>query len=202
MKAHPIIFSAPMVRALLEGRKTQTRRIIKPQPSGQLFPREGKTFWMPGGFSDSSEPVDCRYGGPGDLLWVRETWREDSPDDPEAAVYAATPPQKLPSGFRWKPSIHMPRWASRLTLRITDVRVQRLQDISESDAIAEGLITTGAEYSFGDGFAKWVEPKSAYAHLWNVINGRDSWALNSWIWALSFEVIKANVDQVLKEKVK
>lgn len=187
MRERPILFSAPMVRAILEGRKSQTRRICKPAEAQSLShvvgiqdPREfgqcPSTIPGSGWFSDEEGDVQffCPYGAKGDRLWVRETWRswnetcpddhDDEPCEPHCnqtyVAYAATPRR----GFRpkpdgaaityldesspleqnpkvlgpWKPSIHMPRWASRITLEVTDVRVERLQAISEADAAAEG----------------------------------------------------------------
>jgi hypothetical protein len=152
--ARPILFSTPMVIALLAGTKTQTRRIVKPQPHhgpvGQMVNLGDSEWAMDDG--DLSGLWRCRYGKPGDLLYVRETWRKVpatayrmsegvqqvvNPDDPVwGAIFRAGWDRSIP---KWKPGIHMPRWASRLTLEVTDVRIQRLQDISEADAIAEGL---------------------------------------------------------------
>ena len=189
MTARPILFSGPMVRALLEGRKTQTRRAVKPQPpSGHVYvgrvlcsthrADEGKWTWAVGQAAMLREAhrVSCPYGQPGDLLWVRETFGEFREN---WIGYRATCGDPPPDSGSWKPSIFMPRWASRLTLRITDVRVQRLQDCSHADAAAEGV---------GD----LIE----YGVLWESINGPGSWDANPWVWALTFKVIKANVDDV------
>ena len=153
MTERPIIFSAPMVRAILEGKKTQTRRKMKVQPGPDalvtvehyhpiVIDRHGDM--QPGKeifgahWDDGEYGLKSPYGAPGDLLWVRETWAKG--ETAGVAQYRATDPQcdDTTSGLRWRPSIHMPRWASRITLRIIDVRVERLHDITEDDARAEG----------------------------------------------------------------
>lgn len=184
----PILFSSDMVKALLAGTKTQTRRLVKPQPQ-------------------ISHDIDCPYGKPGDLLWVRETWCpvDDSDfDGGEWIDYRATPKYEAshpagwenepdsPDALKWRPSIHMPRWASRITLRITDVRVERLQEISEADAIAEGCPAVSL-YSLD---CESTPPSHHFRALWESINGKGSWDENPWVWAITFEVIKQNVDEV------
>lgn len=158
MKARPIIFQGDMVRAILDGRKTQTRRVVKQQPFDGWLPAFNAVHgwsWYPGGnWTKGREPIgngDCPYGYPGDLLWVRETFAEH-PEYPEF-FYAADGSEFLDAdgapfiiAGHCKPSIHMPLSLSRLTLRITGVRVERLQEISEADAIAEG-IERSAEFS-------------------------------------------------------
>ncbi|MEQ1751860.1 MAG: hypothetical protein ABL974_20730, partial [Prosthecobacter sp.] len=157
MKECPILFSGPMVRAILDGRKTQTRRIVKPQPSylveskcstyaTSLVDRHGDLY--PGlaafGVYSEEEAWPCPYGQPGDRLWVRETHRYDGLDpniakqmrDPKTVQHRSDADDEF---VKWLPSIHMPRWASRITLEIVSVRVERLQDITEADAIAEGI---------------------------------------------------------------
>ena len=171
MKEYPIIFSGPMVRAILDGRKTQTRRVIKPQPKGE-FCRYG--FHMPTqAIWTDLTVVSCPYGQPGDLLWVRETFA--AAGDQSWVEYRADCDSKV---IRWRPSIHMPRSASRLTLRITDVRVQRVQEISEEDARAEG--TTGLAGAM-----------TGFPYLWESINAKRGygWNTNPWVWAISFERI-------------
>lgn len=209
MKARPILFSAPMVRALLEGRKTQTRRIIKPPPDwGTPGPCPSVTaegwqgpldysLWAHEGDQADGTPRRCPYGKPGDLLWVRETWREHDAPDQEGNVleYRADRPEYVtrdddPSATPWRPSIHMPRKYSRLALRITAVRVERLQKISQSDCLAEGM---RAETN---GFTHHVV--ADYRKLWTEINGADSWDTNPWVWALTFTVEKRNVDELLE----
>lgn len=216
MTARPILFSGPMIRALLEGRKTQTRRVVKPQPLFEGFRSYGASWawhkspaiWFSGVTTKQlvSKPglgMYCPYGQPGDLLWVRETCCPDWADKP---VYKADGGSAREAGYpaepRWRPSIHMPRWASRLTLRITGVRVQRLHDISEDDAIAEGAKPIAVTFR-GDqaGDARLVPSlggpyRDGFRCLWASINGPGSWDANPWVWALTFEVIKANVDQV------
>lgn len=213
-KARPILFSAPMVRALLDGRKTQTRRIVKPQPNGTES--VSPCHWVETGWSTSRgssgclcRPVRCPYGQPGDLLWVRETFCSD---DDTPTIYKADGDEELYiknhdllcTNLPWKPSIHMPRWTSRLTLEITGVRVERLQDITEEDAKAEGIVfcerdSDGAEwYSLPEW--KWQSPAAARAYrtLWESINGSGSWDANPWVWVLEFTVHRCNVDDLLK----
>jgi hypothetical protein len=194
MKARPILMSAPMIRALLDGRKTQTRRIVKERYI---------EFLRPTSSDDPSRMKPCPYGQPGDLLWVRETW---SPSvEPENHVHARLgftyradwdhfDDMEL-RDFRWKPSLHMPRIASRLTLEITGVRIERLKDINEEDAIAEGCDDSYLVKN------KCQPPHSrAYRYLWEDINGHGSWDANPWVWCLSFSVINRNIDNVIKDR--
>lgn len=227
IKAKPILFNDAMIRALLNGTKTQTRRIMKPQLPGFVtevlcYPSNKKDWWPP--HPQTGEPWlkyerICPYGRSGDLLWVREAFQpllEDGCDfrssDWEtghgyALGYVATDgvvdylDQNDNITSRCKPSIHMPRWASRLTLRITDVRVQRLQEISEADARAEGgppshpsIDRVSKDLGFTD------FPRSWFAQLWDSINGDGAWNANPFVWAISFDVIRANVDTVLREQ--
>lgn len=217
MKARPILFTSSMIRALIEGWKTQTRRVLKPQPTWIESKYTGG-HWMIEGhegrgenrrcvLSTSFDPVEyartehgawfagsgCPYGQPGDLLWVRETFANLGalyPGYEPTYVPREGWPNKSPATVidRWKPGIHMPRAASRLTLRITEVRVQRLKDIDGLDAIAEGITRV-------EGEAPW----RTYKHLWGSINGPGSWDANPWVWCLTFETIKKNVDDVLRE---
>jgi len=184
----PILFSGPMVRAILEGRKTQTRRVVKPQPVGGdriVYDTFNEEFVV-GRMRDSENAwtkLRPRFEV-GSEMWVRETWNGTQG---EGVAYRATEPQM--DGEPWRPSIFMPRWASRLTLTVKDVRVERLQDISEADAIAEGV-------SWPDGaqdqnVRKWGVPQTArmaYADLWESINGTGSWDANPWVWVYVFEV--------------
>lgn len=209
MRERPIPFKATMVRAILDGRKTQTRRIVKASHWRQFADCDdyGKTI--------GNWEVDlscCPYGQPGDRLWVRETCRQVYPITPysHGIVYRADAPRALgmdeySSRHKWTPSIHMPRWASRITLEITDVRVQRVQDIGEAGATAEGLATVtkdGTTWKFGipdaDGlpgtddigwpWTKWDrDPRKAFATLWNDTYGPDAWDRNDWVWAVSFK---------------
>lgn len=230
MKERPILFSSPMVRALLDGSKTQTRRLVK--DTGLYAIDES----IHGQDVAKRELLNlakrCPYGSPGDRLWVRETHaivprtayahsdgvqqtlRLDDPYEHDAAIYREGWTRSK-SGFSWRPSIHMPRWASRITLEITSVRVERLQDISEADAEAEGCERLGFEREVPD----WkICPKCGgtrlhdaigssggvvfdvdctacdtyvkrYKHLWESINGAGSWNLNPWVWVVEFKVV-------------
>lgn len=216
MTERPILFSAPMVRALLAGTKMQTRRIVKPQPVGPFMPlisfnhgREEIAFGPENRDRSGIGPRwwRCPYGQLGDTLWVREAWQSDVEDGPlkpseippgHPFFYAAGGSKDAGmlavacAGFR--PSIHMPRWASRISLRITDVRVERLNAISEADAKAEGLIPTRHDT---EACWKWSQEdavhyefaSSAYRALWEHINGPGSWVANPWVWCVSFERI-------------
>ncbi|MEX5490663.1 hypothetical protein ABFV43_17755 [Pseudomonas fulva] len=250
-KERPILFSAPMVRAILEGRKTVTRRPIKPSMRGfdvsfELHQQDDGS-WRPMHTFDEScmdaqgteHPVICPFGKPGDRLWVRETWGVIShdfdqqgnavdwePDRPAQAiremrfgrgyysghvVYAADGPCEWAGDedgggdprSAWKPSIHMPRVASRILLEITDVRVERLQGISESQALAEGIV--GVDFRPDDGFpicrGYMVGPddgssplethaSKVFAGLWRSINGPESWDANPWVWVVEFKRIE------------
>ena len=212
-RERPILFSGPMVRALLAGRKTQTRRVVKNLPVAAVEARRATTVpahW----FTDTggqSTMIACPCGAPGDRLWVKEThaivprtayaMSEGVPqtlrpdDDHDAAVYAADWERSKPG--RWRPSIHMPRWASRLTLEITDVRVERLHAITETDAEAEGV----REPSIGP--IHMVSPERCgeidrakapalflWEMLWRSINGTDSWNANPWVWVVTFKVVR------------
>lgn len=182
----PILFSGAMVRAILDGKKTQTRRVVKPQPPADWVPSP----WPYDGAAWSDRR--CPYGAPGDRLWVRETWAPISPDEERRPIrecrieYRADTSAARPGGWdedtddpeaaRWRPSIHMPRWASRLTLEVTGVRVERVQDISEDDARAEGV------YPYAD------NPRRFFQELWNSINGARGygWNSNPWVWVVEF----------------
>lgn len=197
MKSRPILFSAPMVRALMAGTKTQTRRPLR--DGTWLDPKEGVIrMCSVGNGVTGFQSVACPYGVPGDQLWVRETWahhvqaQSAERDEDGPFVYAADGPQALQARLasKWTPGIHMFRWASRITLEITAVRVERLQDISEADAQAEGI-----EYSerFGGyciGEAQHFnshDPRESYWSLWETINGPGSVESNPWVWCLSFK---------------
>lgn len=224
MKERPIIFSAPMVRAILSGAKTQTRRVVKPQPFDRSWSRHDHRI----GYTTDDEGIDlyayskseggewharCPYGKPGDRLWVRETWRYTASTLEESraiteditggiavdwrATYIGDCMKQL--GFSredaemaddfetWRPSIHMPRWASRITLEIVGVRVERLQDISEADCIAEGIASAPGGWWSGATGQSSPTPVGAYALLWESINGPGSWALNPWVWVIEFK---------------
>lgn len=219
IKERPILFSAPMVRAILEGRKTVTRRVVNPQPrltDGSGFAWKGHLF---GCGSDDRKTARnfskhcCPYGHPGDRLWVRETclindFREVGVPEAERAdcqiIYRAdgTPDWEGEEELiRWRPSIHMPRWASRILLEITDVRVERLQDITEQQALAEGIvgvpfrpddgwpICTGYKVGPDDGKTGLeTTAAKAFAGLWDSVGG--NWSANPWVWVVEFKLVK------------
>lgn len=190
MKEKPILFSAPMVRAILEGRKTQTRRIVKNAPllrNGSLHGNDYLEFVK-----------QCPFGNVGDQLWVREAWAPHA-DMPRAAIYRCDAggdyQDNVTPNFRWRPSIHMPRWASRITLEITGVRVERLQDISEEDAKAEGAEQFwGEPERYGEQLEyEWYPDKSYVVgcrDLWQSINGVASWDENPWVWVIEFKRVE------------
>lgn len=198
MSDRPILFSAPMVRALLDGRKTQTRRVLKPQPfTAPLGPGERYV-------SDEEFLINVKEGrvssvrfAKGHRLWVKETYTMATPlmGIGKWPCYFATEAEvnRMTDGtwpWKWTPSIFMKREHSRLTLTVTDVRVQRLQEISEEDATAEGSQEPTLVPIVG---ACWSE-RQVYANLWNHINGAGSWDANPWIVAVSFTVEKRNID--------
>lgn len=230
MKERPILFSAPMVRAILAGTKTQTRRAWKLPRGCEWYGEMGgqQAGWFvdvdPGApwWLHVSE-CRCPYGQPGDRLWVRETWYCDDyrvqrgpylkPDDLDLdqARNDGTLIYRASSGDRpyeaeqptWRPAIHMPRWASRITLEVTGVRVERLQDISEADAIAEGIelrrvsesdsrwVRYGRDRSEGLAYSTCGDPRESYLSLWEQINGPGSWDANPWVWAIDIKRITA-----------
>jgi hypothetical protein len=168
----PILFSGPMVHELLAGTKTQTRRLVKNVPE---LMNERNEWCL---------PLRSPYGNVGDTLWVRETWAHAPAPwtEPTGIVYRACD-NRTDYGGPWKPSIFMPRWASRITLRITRLRVERLQAISEADAIAEGCPAV----SLHDLDCDSTPPSGHYAKLWDSINGkRVPWDLNPWVWVVCF----------------
>ena len=216
MKERPILFSGAMVRAILDGRKTQTRRVVKPQP--------------PLNFSDVRMAYGgvknipcCPYGHPGDRLWVRETWTEyhdsimfkaDFPMhwDAENTSHGETV-DLIASDYKWRPSIHMPRELSRITLEVTGVRVEEVQGISEADAKAEGVepnwcgpLDKGRNEDGGVGWTgkEWfrynsneqdfpaLSAKESFQSLWDSINARRGfgWEANPWVWVLDFKMVK------------
>lgn len=206
MKERPILFSKSMVRALLAGTKTQTRRICKPamahslshvvevpdpQERGQVY--NGTTF----GDEEGSIQFTSPYGGVRDRLWVREShwWFKDECDH-ETGYY---PPALTADDVEyradgeskrhgWRPSIHMPRWASRILLEITAVRVERLQDISEQDAAAEGVATWAPGALSPESLN--ADPSDQFRWLWCSINGPDSWGANPWVWVVEFKRVQ------------
>lgn len=196
MRERPILFSAPMVRAILNGTKTQTRRVAKLTANGHVKEPGGHRRWHT---ADFDARLACPYGQPGDRLWVRETFAEGIHQmaDVNHWAYAADhfgTQQRL--GDRWKPGIHMPRAASRITLEVTSVRVERLQDISEADAIAEGCAKNHNGYYWGgphavSGLKQMATAVSAYQDLWESINGPGSCDANPLVWVVEFRQIDA-----------
>ncbi|AZL45304.1 TPA: hypothetical protein MFO42_08855 [Klebsiella pneumoniae] len=235
MKERGMIFNGEMVRAILDGRKTQTRRIMAPQPADDIerciFPNPEAIGWKSSlrHKHGSTTAHFCHYGKPGDRIWVRETWGVVShafsddglmidwvPDRPATAIHEMPFGNGYYSGYAiyaadgdftwgdddgyedgrscWKPSIHMPRAASRILLEITDVRVERLNAISEEDARAEGIIDGGC-LNCGEpepcGCAN-PEPDAtdAFAYLWQSIYGQESWNANPWVWVIEFKRVE------------
>ena len=228
MNERPILFSAPMVRSILAGTKTQTRRVAPVESIDIRDIGDGAISWA----AKFSEPVRsrvsggratgtysggrftreqavsiiaadfCPYGQPGDRLWVRETWglfkktpdghvhaciRGDRRADGFKPHYRATDTWEMPAGA-WRPSIHMPRWACRLELEITSVRVERLQEISEADALAEGIVQLkdgGYGLPAGEHYHS-ADPRQSYLSLWEAINGLGSVEANPWVWCVEF----------------
>lgn len=236
MKERPILFSGSMVRALLDGRKTMTRRVVKPQPEGEPRSTEewarrlaganvrwdrviterdiqnkaerlrGRLFPFSRPDSESLTALRCPFGRPGDRLWVRETWAslrftrdwetgyidgwEEAANLRNGTVVYDADDHGFDDngagaenrGFRWRPSIHMPRWASRITLEITEVRVERVQAITSADARAEGCEASERE-----------SETDAFHRLWDSLNAPRgySWESNPWVWVLTFRRIDA-----------
>lgn len=202
-KERPILFSAPMVKAILEGRKTQTRRVIKLRKGdtiGRIYDSQSTEYIICGKDGDEV-PMEfaCPYGSVGDRLWVRESFAASY--EGKTCQFKADGKDIMPPREKWRPSIFMPRWASRITLEITDVRVQRVQEISLEDADAEGVSVYDSTGEYGDVLD--------YRTLWNKINGKIrnrqftlddksnkhyikgqigeySWEANPWVWAITF----------------
>ncbi|HBT3790654.1 hypothetical protein [Klebsiella pneumoniae] len=197
-----MIFNAEMMRALLDGRKTQTRRTVKPQPDEDGLAKVTNGPWV-----DTSERnYRCPFGAAGDRIWVRETWAEAGASAPDLKLYRANYPEHVPSIYenvppaeeiRWTPSIHMPRTASRILLEITDVRVERLNAISEEDAEAEG-IDMEALYDSQDCYDCIANHNmtgrptvtGAFKYLWESIYGEEGWKSNPWVWVIKFKRIE------------
>lgn len=231
MKERGILFSAPMVRALLDGSKTQTRRLVKPQPrrglmgDGSFCPNHsdqisGEYHVWESGKRGTIPLTDgcayrwqelCPYGVPGDRLWVRETWRPEErsvdavagirfraneafitiANTQDAATAWVVAANNRHDG-KWRPAIHMPRWASRITLEVTDVRVQRVQEISDSDALAEGALSydPNAALMRADEL-KEGDARYLFRTLWDRINGKTApWDSNPWVWAITFKRVE------------
>ncbi|MBO6755789.1 MAG: hypothetical protein JJ902_05650 [Roseibium sp.] len=246
MTVRPTLFATPMVCAILEDRKTQTRRVLVPQPTMKpgvnpdfsqfrAFPH-GRDHWCLHGSNEASEPFEIRYAA-GDLLWVREAWRTPESLDGLSPRQIAERCEEL--GYRgpWCPRVteadnlthqwceedgfrddepagrlraarHMPRWASRLTLKVTNVRVQRVQAISDQDAMAEGVEVAVAPVAGRDididGDYWPGGPRRMFKTLWNGLNEARGfgWETNPWVVAVTFSAIKANVDKVLEDEAR
>jgi hypothetical protein len=213
MKVRPILMSASMIRALVENRKSQTRRVIKPQPTidGGSDAPGCPEWWLEWkdheiGYTPDELARLCPYGQPGDLLWVRETLHNDSDMSWMYAADTQYVSAEYPAEWASKqahkpsiPSIHMPRWASRLTLEITEVRVERLNDISRTDAAAEGVCL-----DLGKPLPDWCRsdrwPEENFRALWESIHGPGGWEANPWCWAISFAVQQQNIDALLSSR--
>ena len=192
MKERPILFSASMVRAILEGWKTQTRRIVKPQPDivadggsvvGVFTPEDQK-------YGRLGKALSCPYGQPGDRLWVREAFagsiayeRHGYPlkEWGNKLWYLADGEPRSGQWTRPRPSIHMPRCLSRITLEITEIRVERLQEMNRGDAMEEGCPFANMQ--------KGPDPRDWFRDLWQSINGPDSWDANPWVWVVGFRKV-------------
>lgn len=239
MKARPIPFSGPMVRALMDGRKTQVRRIVKSNERLDTFDLFGigetsaagknrgfcATFRAPASrWIGPDKPwhtlVRCPYGKPGDVLWVRENGWERPVRTPRMMRDGAdtwlpyeydddgySREQLKAWGWKRRPSIHMPRWASRITLEIGSIRVERLQGISEEDARAEGIELVRTEGGtrwwrnyLDDGRGNLMFPSESFRTLWESINGIGSWVADPWVWVVEFRPHLMNIDQFLKQR--
>lgn len=197
MKERGMIFNGEMVRAILDGRKTQTRRIMKPQP--EECPRGG--HWWPSNVFKTMLHVEnemqngeggwgglvgdaCPFGDVGDRIWVRETFASGLCTKTTLAYRATHKREDLQEGWnetiKWTPAIHMPRWASRILLEITDVRVERLRSMSQDDARAEGVIAASGP----------MEAGLAFRELWDSIYGPESWRDNPWVWVIEFKRVE------------
>ena len=229
MKERPILFSAPMVRAILQGRKTQTRRVFKypgmptdPDFKARAITQDVLGDWVawftesnsfPSNFNwkewtDQCYPngggIKCPYGKPGDRLWVRETWQATDwihPSNEEwGYIYRADTEnaeawESSDPDWKWRPSIHMPRAASRILLEVVNVRVERLQEISEQAAIEEGIERSGDLLSEELWFKNYLDPnwlvpaRHSFSSLWESIYGPESWESNPWVWVIEFKRI-------------
>jgi hypothetical protein len=218
MKEYPILFSTPMVQAILEGRKTQTRRVVKNIPDGSQYLKEYPAhnamdmypFLKPDELQKpdnekNATVISCPFGKIGDRIWVRETWKPELVDCAGKAAsyyYLADNPDAKSTSIKFKPSIHMPKAAARIWLEITEVKVERLQDISEEDAIDEGI---HVKYWGGDKTQPYAyrptvpseelvtdydrTPEESFQKLWQSINGGESWEANPWVWVVKFKVL-------------
>lgn len=230
IKEHPILFSTAMVQALLAGRKTQTRRIMKPQPEiyevdgKEMFRWNTKKVFSQGEVSRINDlfSLTAPYGQVGDILWVRETAQLVGDGEDSYWTHRASEDGRLwegTEGWTWRPSIHMPKAACRIWLEITDIRVERVGEISEEDAVAEGIqelfssLNTDpeVEWAYGEKMYKnymWPEdpqglfdPKLSFESLWESINGPESWEANPFVWALTFKVLSATGKPTIAESI-
>lgn len=225
MRERGMIFNAEMVRAILNGSKTQARRIVKPQyqhESQQLVKCEDGLFrwWIKGAQMPHGGPINQKHGKVGDRIWVRETFAKGLCTKSTLAYRATHKPEDLEGGFwetiKWTPSLHMPRWASRILLEITNMRVERLQDISDEDCIAEGIIPVSIERDLdhqfwrdyrlsGDGTFCVNTPRESFESLWKSVRGKSfdseedtgpgSWYSNPWVWVIEFKRVEASNEQ-------
>ena len=223
MRTIPILFSTPMVQALLDGRKTQTRRVVKPQSNQRDWLTDSllnsATITLIGNSNSNGFGVqlghplggplafiNCPYGQPGDVLWVRETWApimdiNDRKLLPDTYCFAADL-DGSPVAWDWKPNIHMPKKACRLFLKVKSVRVERLQEISQNDCVSEGIeqLLMSRMQLASAGSKRWrnyskkpelfneaVKPYQSFCTLWQSINGPESWDANPWVWVVEFE---------------
>lgn len=189
MKEHPILFSGSMVQAILQGHKTQTRRIVTNKTALEWLQPD---MFTPGFVADPDNHL-CQYGYAGDRLWVRETWHYTGGNkvepSPAYVSYRADGEFTVDETAKWRPSIFMPRWASRITLEIVNVRVERLQAITEKDAEAEGIHLQGLPET-----ERYNHPRKhivAFQSLWNLINAERGygWDVNPWVWVIEFKVV-------------
>ncbi len=208
MKERPILFNSPMVRAILEGRKTQTRRVMKDRfldvnaivdgpCEGFRCMEDDRAVFDLQQTVDSSwpYPIRCPYGKPGDRLWVRETWFCEGREQPGQGLHYRANASDADEawfkeeGWKWKPSIFMPRWASRIDLEVSGVRVERVQEITRDDAMAEGI-----EQHVAGGGHEYDNRTSVqnFAVLWDSINAKRGfgWESNPWVWVMEFRVIE------------
>ena len=212
MTDRPIIFSGAMVQSLLAGRKSMTRRILKPPPPEWVtrMTHEGRCGWI--GSGDGHGTLMHVPYAVNDRLWVREAHamvpatayrmsdgvvQTVNPEDSDRACLYRTGFDRSTSGLRWRSPIHMPRWASRLTLVVSDVRVQRVQDISEADAQAEGLVDVYEGWATDRDGRHWgPDARASYRVLWNDLHGEDAWDRNDWVAALTFTTHHQNINQM------
>jgi hypothetical protein len=209
-KIHPMLFSTPMVKAILEGRKTQTRRIVKykkeivnPQVGFSAFTNNGnfavRGIHKNGQFGESFFKVPINIG---DVIWVRETWQETTWVHPSNSEYGyiykasenGTEWSENSENWKWKPSLFMPKNACRLFLEVLDVRIEKLNEISENDAIEEGIEFSSEFgyklYSKNSFFSKHLSATDSYMSLWESINGKDSWKENPFVWVYTFKLVE------------